>query len=135
MRVHHAPFGLLAGYPVVRPALVAAGVAVAEAGVARDRAGRRRLPARWYRARPGLFPGDVAIFGNPGPRSWPHPAESRARAVAAADQAGLESAREGESTDYLGSGKHDPAGANGGNFLRCSGKRLLTDVGPVERAL
>lgn len=34
--------------------------------VARDTAGRRRHPARWYRARPGLSPGDVELFGSPG---------------------------------------------------------------------
>ncbi|MFM9700961.1 hypothetical protein [Streptomyces europaeiscabiei] len=45
---------------LVRPELVA------EVGVAWDSVGRWRHPARWYRARPGLSPGDVVIFGHPG---------------------------------------------------------------------
>jgi putative transposase len=45
----------------------------------------------------------------------------------------LEGALEGELTDHLGYGKHDPAGKDGGNSR--NGKRpktVLTDVGPVQ---
>jgi transposase-like protein len=45
----------------------------------------------------------------------------------------LEGALEGEITDHLGYGKHDPAGKDGGNSR--NGKRsktVLTDVGPVH---
>lgn len=47
---------------LVRPELVV------EVGVdvTRDSAGRWRHPARRYRARPDLSPGDVERFGNPG---------------------------------------------------------------------
>src|SRR5690242_11394 len=45
----------------------------------------------------------------------------------------LESALEGEITDHLGYGKHDPAGRDGGNSRNGSrAKTVLTDVGPVE---
>ena len=45
----------------------------------------------------------------------------------------LESALEGEITDHLGYGKHDPAGHNTGNSRNGSrAKTVLTDVGPVE---
>ncbi len=45
----------------------------------------------------------------------------------------LESALEGEITDHLGYGKHDPAGRNTGNSRNGSrAKTVLTDVGPVE---
>ena len=45
----------------------------------------------------------------------------------------LESALEGEITDHLGYGKHDPAGHNSGNSRNGSrAKTVLTDVGPVE---
>src|SRR5262245_22783132 len=45
----------------------------------------------------------------------------------------LEGALEGELTDHLGYGKHDPAGKDGGNSR--NGKRaktVLTDIGPVQ---
>jgi transposase-like protein len=45
----------------------------------------------------------------------------------------LEGALEGEITDHLGYGKHDPAGKDGGNSR--NGKRsktVLTDIGPVH---
>ena len=44
----------------------------------------------------------------------------------------VESALEGELSDHLGYGKHDPAGRDGGNSRnghRC--KTVLTEVGPV----
>src|SRR6187551_3392534 len=45
----------------------------------------------------------------------------------------LESALEGEITDRLGYGKHDPAGKDGGNSRNGTrAKTVLTDVGPVE---
>src|SRR5215831_3143754 len=45
----------------------------------------------------------------------------------------LEAALEGEMTDHLGYGKHDPAGRDGGNSRNGSrAKTVLTDVGPVE---
>jgi transposase-like protein len=45
----------------------------------------------------------------------------------------LESALEGEITDHLGYGKHDPAGKNSGNSRNGTRvKTVLTDVGPVE---
>ena len=45
----------------------------------------------------------------------------------------LESALEGEITDHLGYGKHDPAGHNSGNSRNGSrAKTVLTDIGPVE---
>jgi putative transposase len=45
----------------------------------------------------------------------------------------LESALEGEITDYLGYGKHDPAGHSTGNSRNGSrAKTVLTDVGPVD---
>jgi putative transposase len=45
----------------------------------------------------------------------------------------LESALEGEITDHLGYGKHDPVGKNSGNSRNGTrSKTVLTDVGPVE---
>jgi len=45
----------------------------------------------------------------------------------------LESALDGEITDHLGYGRHDPAGANSGNSRNgARAKTVLTDVGPVE---
>ena len=45
----------------------------------------------------------------------------------------LESALDGEITDHLGYGKHDPAGRGTGNSRNGSrAKTVLTDVGPVE---
>jgi putative transposase len=45
----------------------------------------------------------------------------------------LESALEGEITDHLGYGRHDPAGHNTGNSRNGSrAKTVLTDVGPVQ---
>ncbi|WP_399171314.1 IS256 family transposase [Streptomyces sp. TLI_171] len=45
----------------------------------------------------------------------------------------LESALEGEMTDHLGYGKHDPAGAGSGNSRNgVRSKTVLTEVGPVE---
>jgi putative transposase len=45
----------------------------------------------------------------------------------------LESALEGEITDHLGYGKHDPAGKDGGNSRNGTrSKTVLTDIGPVE---
>src|SRR3954452_12496260 len=45
----------------------------------------------------------------------------------------LESALDGEITDHLGYGKHDPAGANSGNSRNgARAKTVLSDVGPVE---
>lgn len=45
----------------------------------------------------------------------------------------LESALEGEITDHVGCGKHDPAGKNSGNGRNGTrAKTVLTDVGPVE---
>jgi putative transposase len=45
----------------------------------------------------------------------------------------LESALEGEITDHLGYGKHDPAGRGTGNSRNgVRSKSVLTDVGPVE---
>jgi len=45
----------------------------------------------------------------------------------------LEAALEGEITDHLGYGKHDPAGRNTGNSRNGSrAKTVLTDVGPVQ---
>jgi len=45
----------------------------------------------------------------------------------------LESALEGEITDHLGYGKHDPAGRGTGNSRNGTrSKTVLTDVGPVE---
>jgi transposase-like protein len=45
----------------------------------------------------------------------------------------LEAALDGEITDHLGYGKHDPAGRDGGNSRNGSrAKTVLTDVGPVE---
>lgn len=45
----------------------------------------------------------------------------------------LESALEGEITDHLGYGKHDPAGKDGGNSrYGTRSKTVLTDIGPVE---
>src|SRR4051812_31486715 len=45
----------------------------------------------------------------------------------------LEAALEGEITDHLGYGKHDPAGRDGGNSRNGSrAKTVLTDVGSVE---
>ena len=45
----------------------------------------------------------------------------------------LESALEGEITDHLGYGKHDPAGHNTGNSRNGSrAKTVLTDIGPVQ---
>ncbi|MFE2546930.1 IS256 family transposase [Actinacidiphila glaucinigra] len=45
----------------------------------------------------------------------------------------LESALEGEITDHLGYGKHDPAGVGSGNSRNgVRAKTVLTDVGPVE---
>ncbi len=44
----------------------------------------------------------------------------------------LESALEGEITDHLGYGRHDPAGHNTGNSRNGSrAKTVLTDIGPV----
>ena len=45
----------------------------------------------------------------------------------------VESALEGEMDDYLGYGKHDPAGRNGGNSRNGTRpKTVLTEAGPVE---
>jgi transposase-like protein len=45
----------------------------------------------------------------------------------------LESALEGEITDHLGYGKHDPVGKNSGNSRNGTrAKTVLTEVGPVE---
>src|SRR5689334_15025445 len=45
----------------------------------------------------------------------------------------VESALEGELTDHLGYGKHDPAGRDGGNSRNGTrAKTVLTEVGPVE---
>jgi putative transposase len=45
----------------------------------------------------------------------------------------LESALEGEITDHLGYGRHDPAGRDSGNSRNGHrSKTVLTDVGPVE---
>ncbi|WP_405785497.1 transposase [Streptomyces sp. NBC_01378] len=45
----------------------------------------------------------------------------------------LESALEGEITDHLGYGKHDPAGKDGGNSRNGTrSKTVLSDIGPVE---
>jgi len=45
----------------------------------------------------------------------------------------LESALDGEITDHLGYGKHDPAGRDGGNSRNGTrAKTVLTDVGPVR---
>lgn len=45
----------------------------------------------------------------------------------------LESALDGEITDHVGYGKHDPAGRGSGNTRNSSRtKTVLTDVGPVE---
>src|SRR5215813_10953489 len=45
----------------------------------------------------------------------------------------LEAALDGEITDHLGYGKHDPAGRDGGNSRNGSrAKTVLTDVGPVQ---
>src|SRR5262249_29691140 len=45
----------------------------------------------------------------------------------------LEAALEGEITDHLGYGKHDPARRDGGNSRNGSrAKTVLTDIGPVE---
>ncbi|MGI5273339.1 IS256 family transposase [Nonomuraea sp. CA-218870] len=45
----------------------------------------------------------------------------------------LESALEGEITDHLGYGRHDPAGKNSGNSRNGTrSKTVVTDVGPVE---
>lgn len=45
----------------------------------------------------------------------------------------LESALEGEITDHLGYGKHDPAGKDGGNSRNGTrSKTVLTDIGPVD---
>jgi putative transposase len=45
----------------------------------------------------------------------------------------LESALEGEITDHVGYGKHDPAGKGSGNSRNGTrSKTVLTDVGPVE---
>src|SRR3954471_16402014 len=45
----------------------------------------------------------------------------------------LESALDGEITDHVGYGKHDPAGRGSGNTRNGSrSKTVLTDVGPVE---
>jgi putative transposase len=45
----------------------------------------------------------------------------------------LESALEGEITDHVGYGKHDPAGKGSGNSRNGTrAKTVLTDVGPVE---
>src|SRR5690349_14072786 len=45
----------------------------------------------------------------------------------------LEAALEGEITDHLGYGRHDPAGHNTGNSRNGSrAKTVLTDVGPVQ---
>jgi len=45
----------------------------------------------------------------------------------------LESALDGEITDHVGYGKHDPAGRGSGNTRNGSRtKTVLTDVGPVE---
>ena len=44
-----------------------------------------------------------------------------------------EAAPDGEITDHLGYGKHDPAGRDGGNSRNGSrAKTVLTDVGPVQ---
>jgi transposase-like protein len=48
----------------------------------------------------------------------------------------LESALEGEITDHLGYGRHDPAGRDGGNSRNgARSKTVLTDIGPVEVAV
>jgi putative transposase len=48
----------------------------------------------------------------------------------------LESALEGEISDHLGYDKGDPAGNNGGNSrIGVRAKAVLTEVGPVERAV
>src|SRR5690348_5731115 len=45
----------------------------------------------------------------------------------------LEAALEGEITDHLGYGRHDPAGHNTGNSRNGRrAKTVLTDVGPVQ---
>jgi putative transposase len=45
----------------------------------------------------------------------------------------VESALEGEMDDYLGYGKHDPVGRNGGNSRNgARPKTLVTEAGPVE---
>lgn len=45
----------------------------------------------------------------------------------------IEAAMDGEITDHLGYGKHDPAGKDGGNSRNGTrAKTVLTDVGPVE---
>ena len=45
----------------------------------------------------------------------------------------LEAALDGEITDHLGYGKHDPAGRDGGNSRNGSrAKTVLTDIGPVQ---
>jgi transposase-like protein len=45
----------------------------------------------------------------------------------------LEAALDGEITDHLGYGKHDPAGRDGGNSRNgARAKTVLTDVGPVQ---
>jgi transposase-like protein len=45
----------------------------------------------------------------------------------------LESALEGEVTDYLGYEKHDPAGGGSGNSRNeVRSKTVLTDVGPLR---
>ena len=45
----------------------------------------------------------------------------------------VESALEGEMDDYLGYGKHDPVGRNGGNSRNGTrSKTLVTEAGPVE---
>jgi putative transposase len=45
----------------------------------------------------------------------------------------LEAALDGEITDHLGYGKHDPAGRDGGNSRNgARAKTVLTDIGPVQ---
>src|SRR6186713_395108 len=45
----------------------------------------------------------------------------------------VESALDGEITDHLGYGKHDPSGRDGGNSRNGHrAKTVLTEVGPVE---
>jgi putative transposase len=48
----------------------------------------------------------------------------------------VESAMDGEITDHLGYGKHDPVGKNGGNSRNGTrAKTVLTEVGPVKIAV
>jgi len=72
-------------------------------------------------------------------------AQARADGVQLAGEGGLlhqltrrvlESALEGEITDHLGYGRHDPAGRGGGNSRNGSrAKTVIADIGPVEVAV